>query len=259
MAIYIFDLDGVIYRGKKVIDGAPETLKILRERGHNLFFLTNDTSKTREGYVAFLKRMGVQCVIEEIMTAAYATAIYFERNNILNTSAFVIGGKGLKEELKNVCVEIIENSDCKKKVDYVIVGLDKTFNYKKLVSAQQLILSGANFIATNNDFLSPKENLFLPGAGTLVSAIQSATGCSPIILGKPEIFTLELILNGRKDTGEVILVGDTLQTDILAGNRIGARTVLVLTGVTTFEEAQQANGIFKPNVILKDITKLVSD
>mgnify|MGYP001611228618 CR=1 FL=1 len=257
MATYIFDLDGVIYRGKRVIKGASETLETLRERGHSLFFLTNDTSRTRAGYVAFLKRMGIQCTIEEVMTSAYATALYFKRNSILDANIFVIGGKGVKEELKNVGIEIIEDLNCKRKVDYVIIALDKAFNYKKLVKAQQAILSGAIFIATNGDLLAPREELILPGAGALVAAIKAVTGCSPIIIGKPETFSLELILNGGKDIGDVILIGDTLKTDIMAGNRIGAQTVLVLTGVTSLEEAGQTNGDLKPDMILEDITKLI--
>jgi len=139
-------------------------------------------------------------------------------------------------------------------VDFVVVGLDRGFDYQKLLKAQRAILSGAEFLATNPDPTFPTEEGLIPGAGSIVAAVERATGRRPKVIGKPEPFMLELALRlsgARRE--ECVVVGDRLDTDILAGNRAGMITVLVLTGVTTEEEARRAEGELRPKFVIPNL------
>jgi len=249
----LFDLDGVLYRGKKPLPGAEEAVKLARSRGYRVFFLTNNSTRTRAQYVERLRSMGIECDESDVITSGYATAEYLKSVAPNGARLFVIGEEGLKVELRLAGFLISDEEP----VDFVVVGLDRKFNYEKLLRAQQAILKGAEFIATNPDSTYPTEEGLIPGAGSIVAAVERASGRKPTLIGKPQPFMLELALRlsgARRE--ECVVVGDRLDTDILAGNRAGMVTILVLTGVTTEEEARRAEGDLRPKFIIPDLRGL---
>lgn len=256
---YVFDLDGVIYRGLELQPQAREVVLALRSQGHNVRFFTNNASTSRESYVLKLDRLGIPTPIEDIMTSAYAAALYFVEIEAPGKTVYRIGERGMKEELEAVGMHVIagdEEPDAH--VDFVVVGIDREFSYGKLARAQHAILSGAQFIATNADATYPLEGgRLVPGAGCLVSAVRTATSTEPFLIGKPETYAFRKILQMTDTPPEhAVMVGDRLDTDIQVGNRAGAFTVLVLTGVTTRAEAEQAIGDLKPDVIIDTLENL---
>ena len=252
----IIDLDGVVYRGKKDIPGAPETIARLRARGHRIHFLTNNSSLTRQGFSRRLLSMGIKCRKEEIMSSGYATVSFLKKRG-LRGNVFVIGGQGLAREIVKAGFRVVDNNSYQK-IDYVAVGMDRHFVYRDLYIAQQAILKGALFLATNADPTYPVENGVCPGAGAMVSAIKTATNTPPIIIGKPNPFILKEILQGAGvPKQEAIIVGDRLDSDILLGHRAGIKTVLVLTGITSHEEAARLKKETRPDYVVKNIKGLL--
>ncbi|MHA1297187.1 MAG: HAD-IIA family hydrolase [Promethearchaeota archaeon] len=215
----IFDLDGVIYRGKELIPNADLALKELKNQGIKIAFNSNNSTETREMYVEKLKKFSIDANVSEIYTSAFIAAKIISQIK-RNANIYVIGEIGLIEELKSV-------------------GLDRNFHYDKLAFAQKCILQGkARFFATNTDSTLPVPGGLLPGAGVMVNALTTCTGKQPEqIFGKPEPIGIKIILkNFNVKPKNAIIFGDRLNTDILAGNRASIKTALVLTGVTSRED-----------------------
>jgi 4-nitrophenyl phosphatase len=237
----IFDLDGVVYRGNNIIPGVGDIIRSLKELSIKVVFNSNNSTLTRVMYVEKLRKFNIYCTVEEIYTSA---SILAEEITKLKSNAhiYVIGETGLKEELKAKGHQISNIENSYKNIDYVIVGLDRQFDYAKLAFAQQCISQGhALFYATNTDATLPDQDRELPGAGCMVAALQTCTSQKPVhIFGKPSPIGINRILdqtNTEKD--KAVIFGDRLNTDILAGNRAQIKTVLVLTGVTTKEQIEE--------------------
>ncbi|MDD2485423.1 MAG: HAD-IIA family hydrolase [bacterium] len=251
--LYIFDLDGVVYRGSEPVNGAVETIGSLQEDGNKVYFLTNNATMNRQSFVNKLGRIGIHTTADCVMTSAYATALYLARSHP-GSRVMVIGEEGLRHELSGVGMKISYAPD---KTDFVVAGLDKSFTYKKLTQAHRAINRGAVFIATNRDNTYPVEGETIPGGGAVVTAIEASTGKTPIVIGKPESFALTLIMEITGITpAETITIGDRVDTDIIGGNRAGVQTVLVLSGVTTADEAALLDGENRPDIIIKDLSEL---
>ncbi|NLC56879.1 MAG: HAD-IIA family hydrolase [Armatimonadetes bacterium] len=255
--LFIFDLDGVIYRGDTVLPYAAATIRTLQQTGATVFYLTNNSTRTRESYAQKLAGMGIPAPIEQIMTSSYAAALYFSEEGLSGTRAYVVGEEGIVDELSRVGVRVVQGVD-EQRVESVVVGLDREFSYRKLCAAQQAILNGARFIATNTDKTFPVEGgKLIPGGGALVAAVQACTGIEPTVIGKPEVYALRKI---TEITGippqQTVIVGDRLDTDILAGRRMNYQTVLVLTGVCTQEAVEQAAAEYLPDHVLPDLSGL---
>jgi len=251
----IFDMDGVLYRGSTPIKGAPQALSSLRKMGIRLFFLTNNSTKTREDNARKLEGMGISAKAEEIYCSAHETAVYLKEKYGKGT-AFVIGGNGLGEELRRAGIKI----SGKKDADFVVVGLDFGFTYKKLSDAMKAIENAALFIATNADPTFPVEDGLLPGSGAIVGALSACTGRKPdVVIGKPNAYMLARIIkeSGMKRS-ELALVGDRLDIDVVAANRAGIYPICVLTGVTSRKEALGAKGEKKPKKIIPSVRDLPS-
>jgi len=230
----IFDLDGVIYRGDSLIPNSDKVINDLKEISVKVVFNSNNSTATRKMYVDLLRDFNIKSEITDFYTSASITAGEITHLK-QNATIFVIGEIGLREELKMRGHTVVNVDSDSNEVDYVIVGLDSNFNYKKLSFAQNCILQGnAQFYATNADNTLPVANRLLPGAGVMVNSVQTCTNQKPLkIFGKPNPFGINTIL---KDTNtslnKSVIFGDRLNTDILAGNRAKIKTVLVLTGVT---------------------------
>lgn len=257
---YIFDLDGVIYRGDEKQPFAAEVLSALRERGDLVKFFTNNSSLSRESYSRRLHSFGIDAPIDDIMTSSYATALYFIETGKIGKTVFQIGQEGVTSELEAVGMKVIkEDEEPEAKIDCVVVGIDTAFNYDKLARAQSAILGGAEFIATNEDLTYPTESGSVkPGNGALTAAVRAATSVEPFVVGKPHIYALRKILEHNKTTPEnAVMVGDNLTTDIIAGNRASMHTVVVLTGLTLREQAEAATGEMKPDYIIETLEELL--
>ena len=237
--LYILDLDGTIYRGSQALPHAVQVVAKLRKRGAKVRFLTNNSGQTRRFYFQKLQQMGFQVEENEIYSSAIGTATYCTDNGL--RSLFVVGEQGLVETLRSSKL-VVANADDDHRVqakdnvdaDAVVTGICKSFNYDLLSAAMQCIRRGGRFIATNTDATYPLEDdVLIPGAGAIVSSIQTCSGEEPFVVGKPNPFLLELVM---RDAGiaasETLVVGDRYETDIESGIRAGCDTHLVLTGIT---------------------------
>jgi 4-nitrophenyl phosphatase len=255
---FVFDLDGVVYRGKMLLPGVVDTISTLRQSGHKVYFFTNNSTKTRTSFVRKLEKMGIPADEEHMMTSSYATALYLQEQGASEKSVYIVGEEGIRVELEAVGMKIAEDG-VSDRVDYVVVGLDRGFCYEKMLNAQQAIFRGAEFIATNRDVSFPAEGgMITPGAGTMVAAIQAATGVEPLVIAKPQTTAMYQIMEMAHSTPEdTIVIGDRLDTDVLVGRRVGAQTVLVLTGVHTEEDVKSAPPEMHPDIIIRTLPELL--
>lgn len=259
IAMFIFDLDGVIYRGKKMINHSDIIIKSLRKRGLDVIFNTNNSTETREMYIQKLKKFGIKITQDEIYTSAFITASSLTALKP-NSNIYVIGEIGLVKELEFQGHHVIPVDSAEEDVDFVVVGLDRNLTYEKLNIAQNYIVEcGAKFYATNTDATLPVKKGILPGAGVMVKAIQIATGKKPKkIFGKPHTFGIELILEKYDSPPDkAAFVGDRIETDIVAGNRAKLKTILVLTGVTTRDMVDEiTDEDSTPDIVLNSLRGL---
>ena len=250
-------MDGVIYRGKKVLPGVREVTASLRQRGDKISFLSNNSTLSRSGYQEKLTQMGIEVERQELFPSSYLAALYFSQDKERKKrKLFVIGEAGLLEELKDAGIQItsfLEEINC------VLVGMDRNFTFAKLNLAYQAILRGANFLATNTDLTYPVERGTIPAAGSIVKAIEASTGRNPLVVGKPNPFGIETLVKKRGSScTESVLVGDRLETDILAGKRAGVTTVLVLSGITGRNDLKKAHPSLKPDYTISSLPDLLS-
>jgi HAD superfamily hydrolase (TIGR01457 family) len=257
MKAYILDLDGVIFRGSEVIAGAPDAVNRLR-KSTRVVFLTNNSTQSRDTVSARLNASGIRCRAGDVITAGYAAAAYI-RKRYGAQKIYPIGEAGLIHELKAERHEIDEGRgegrDEGAVADFVVVGLDRDFTYEKLRIGLRNILAGAELIATNTDPVLPVEHGFLPGAGAIVRALEAASGRSAFVIGKPNPPMMDAVIDHLGlPAHECTLVGDRLDTDILAGSRYGMKTVLVLSGVETAESVRQSR--IKPDAVIGSIAEL---
>lgn len=238
----LIDLDGVVYTGGEPIPGSAEFLAEARRRGLQFLLLTNNSTTSPELVAQRLRGMGIEVEPDEILTSAQAAMGYVKSHAEPGARVRVIGEAGLRQAAEEEGFVIVEDGETG--CDWVVAGLDRSFNYEKLTAATRAIMGGARFVATNADALLPIEGgQFLPGAGTIISAIRTATGVEPVVLGKPEPGLFEHCLGrlGRLSPGTTAMIGDRLDTDVAGGRRAGLRTILVLSGVTTAEQAAVAD------------------
>ncbi|MHA2280988.1 MAG: HAD-IIA family hydrolase [Promethearchaeota archaeon] len=249
----IFDLDGVVYRGNKLILDVDKIIDELKSHSIKVVYNSNNSTITRQTYVERLKKFNIPSKVSDFYTSASIASVEITKLK-KNANIFVIGETGLREELRLAGHRILTNPSIED-IDFVVVGLDREFTYDKLSIAQRCILEGkAQFYATNADSTLPVARGFKPGAGSMVNALVSCTGKNPIrIFGKPGPFGIELILRDTQIPPEqACIFGDRLNTDMLAGNRAGVMSIAVLTGVTTrkkIEEVRNQEKNFDKNLI----------
>ncbi|KAH7910727.1 HAD-like domain-containing protein [Hygrophoropsis aurantiaca] len=249
---WMFDCDGVLWRGDHLIDGALEALSILRERGKRIIFVTNNASKSRRSYKGKFDQLGVEARVEEIFGSAYASAVYISSVMKIpkDKKVYVIGMTGIEEELREEGVSFIGGTDpadntlepfslanftLDPDVSAVLCGLDVQINYTKLSKAFQYLTRnpGCQFLATNEDSTYPSADGLLPGAGAISAPLRFATEREPISIGKPAKTMLDCIqAKIHFDPKRTIMIGDRLNTDILFGHAGGLATLLVMTGIT---------------------------
>jgi phosphoglycolate/pyridoxal phosphate phosphatase family enzyme len=253
---FIFDLDGVIWRGHSAIPGAAEGVSRLRAAGRRTFFCTNNSSLSRSDFVCRLRAIDVPCEADDIFTSAHATALYLKREMPPGFSAYVVGGPGLINALQGIGAQI-HTGDDESPVDVVVAGIDRQFSYDKLRIAQAHLLRGAKLSATNRDATFPVEGGIVPGAGSIIAAIQTASSIVPLTIGKPEPLMLRLIVDSfGLDASRTVMVGDRLDTDIACAHRAGLQGWLVETGVHSRQQGEAASGDERPDAIFHNLPAL---
>jgi 4-nitrophenyl phosphatase len=233
------------------------TVRRILGRGDQVFYLTNNSSKSRDEYVQKLARFDIPATIEQVMTSAYATGRMFIEQGLVGKSVYVVGESGLRAEMEAAGMRVVEYTE-DGAIDFVVAGWDRSFTYAKLTEAHFAVERGATFIATNRDATYPDSGgRTLPGGGAIVAAIETCTGVVPMTVGKPSPYTLELILRmAGVSPSDCMVVGDRLDTDIAIGRAVGAKTVLVLTGVSTRQDVAVAPPDLVPDLVLNDLTEL---
>jgi NagD protein len=231
---WLMDMDGVLVREDQPIPGADQFVARLRERGLPFLLLTNNSMYTRRDLAARLAANGLDVPEEAIWTSALATARFLEDQRP-NGSAFVIGEAGLTTALHDAGYTLTERAP-----DYVVLGETRTYSFERITRAIRLIEGGARFIATNPDPTGPTPDGLVPATGSVAALISRATGVEPYFIGKPNPLMMRSALNTIDAHSETAaIVGDRMDTDVVSGLEAGMETVLVLTGVTTREEAER--------------------
>lgn len=251
----VSDLDGVLYRGKRPIEPAIEAVHVLRDRGLRIVFCTNNSATTRADYVAKLARMGVEVDPEDLVNSSEVAARALVRRGLAGRRALVLGGPGVREAVERAgLVPIGAEED---HADVLVMGRDKSFDFALLDRAAHAVRNGALFIATNDDAAYPSEGHVEPGAGALVAAVQVASGRAPEVFGKPHRPMMEAAAARFPSGARLAIVGDQPGTDLAGGRAMGWATVLVLSGVTTEEEARALDP--PPDLVLRDLGGLLEE
>jgi 4-nitrophenyl phosphatase len=252
----ILDMDGVVWRENTPIGDLPAIFARFRERGLKVALATNNATKTVEEYLEKFAGFGVTLEPWQIVTSASATADMVCKRFPEGGPVYIVGENGLKLALEECgFIPILDPEDDTKAVA-VVGGFDRSVTYAKLRRATLHIRAGVPFYGTNPDKTFPTPQGFIPGAGAILAAIEAATGVQPIITGKPQpamMYTaLERLGAGPEET---LVVGDRLETDIAAGQAANCRTALVLSGVSTREQAQEWQPV--PDLIVDDLAAVV--
>ncbi|KAM6965149.1 chronophin-like [Aplochiton taeniatus] len=272
---FLFDCDGVLWHGEHAINGAPKVVNSLIRQGKNVFFVTNNCTRPRENYVNKFYRLGFTDVIQEqIFSSSYCSALYLRDVAKVQGQVFVIGGEGVRKELREAGIPIVEDEidatdatiyDCAltQNVKAVLMGHDDKFTFLKLARASCYLRDPeCLFLATDNDPWHPLQNgRILPGSGCLTAALEVATGRKATVIGKPSRFMFECISSQFPlQPAQCLMVGDRLETDMLFGANCGLDTMLTLTGVSQMKQAesyrdskQHTNQNFVPDYVVDTI------
>lgn len=253
----ILDMDGVIWKSDAPIGDLPAIFARIRERGIKFVFATNNGTRTPEEYVATLANVGVQIDVSQVVTSALGVAHMLKQKFPNGGPVFAIGESGVIVALKEKGFESLSVDEAQN-AQAVVVGIDRQISFDKMREATLLVRRGIPFYATNPDKTFPTPRGEIPGAGAWISVITTATTVEPIYAGKPLPYLMELSLErlGTKKE-ETLVVGDRLETDIAAGQAIGCPCALVLSGVSTREQANTWKP--RPNLIARDLAELVSN
>ena len=249
---FICDMGGVIYLGNQLLPGVREFVNWLNENGKQFLFLTNSSERSPKELRQKLQRMGLDIDEEHFYTSALATAAFLKKQ-APGCTAFVIGAPGLLNALYDVGVTMNDVDP-----DYVIVGETASYNYEVITKAVRLVLNGARLIATNSDLTGPTEFGIAPACRSLVAPIELATGKKAYFMGKPNPLMMRtgLHLLGVHSE-EAAMVGDRMDTDVIAGMESGLATVLVLSGCTS--RADINDYPYRPTYILNGVGEIVAE
>jgi 4-nitrophenyl phosphatase len=266
--LVIFDLDGVVYRGTQPVRGAAALAGTLRAAGTAVRFATNNSMATRAAYVERLATHGIAASADEIVTSTSATIEHLREHMPTVSSVVALGAPGMLEELRAAGFQAVSASEAApagwdgealpQAYDAVVVGLDPSFDYRRLGVAAAAIRGGARFVATNADLRFPTQHGFLPGAGTIVAAVRAASDVEPLVIGKPHPGMFQAILTmAGVAPADALVIGDNPEADIPAARRAGIPSVLVLTGVADAALADGLDGDRRPDWIAADPTAVL--
>jgi NagD protein len=249
---WLMDMDGVLMRERHPIPGANRFVQRLRELGQRFLVITNNSLYTPRDLSARLNRSGLEVPEDAIWTSAVATAGFLSRQRP-GGAAFVIGEWGITTALHEVGYTLTDVDP-----DYVVLGETRTYSFERMTRAIRLIMAGARFIATNPDPTGPSPGGPLPATGSVAALISHASGVSPYVVGKPN----PLMMRSALDTlgahsGITTMIGDRMDTDVIAGIEAGMETILVLSGMTSPTEAERF--AYRPSRIVDSVADLVDE
>lgn len=236
---FLLDMDGTIFLGNELIDGASDFLDTLKNNGKRYIFMTNNSSKNKTAYVEKLQKLGLDVTAEEIFTSGEATTRYL-KNRHEGARIYLLGTPSLEEEFIGQGFQLVKERA--KEIDFVVLGFDTTLTYEKIWGACEYIASGVEYIATHPDFVCPLPNgAFMPDAGAMAAMIEASTGKKPTVIGKPNRLVVESIASKYGlDQSEMVMVGDRLYTDVQTGINAGITSVLVYSGETKPEDYEKS-------------------
>ncbi len=243
---FICDMDGVVYHGNRLLPGAQEFVAWLQKNDKKYLFLTNSSERSPRELHQKLARMGIDVEEEHFYTSALATAEFLAAQTN-GCSAYVIGEAGLINALYNAGITMNDVNP-----EYVVVGESPSYSFAKIEKAVQLVRAGARLVGTNPDLTGPGENGVTPACGSLIAPIELATGSKAYFAGKPNPLMMRQAikrLGCRRE--ESVIIGDRMDTDIVAGVESEIDTVLVLSGVTSMEDLHQF--AYRPKMILEGV------
>lgn len=252
--MFALDMDGTIYLENDLIDGATDFINKLIENNINYVFLTNNSSKNANDYLAKLKKLGIPCNEDNIFTSGMAMGEFLRKERV-GKKVYLCGTKSLENELLSYGVSLV-----KEDADIVVVGFDMELNYQKLMKSCELIDNGAEFLATNMDLVCPIANKrYIPDCGSICKMITNATGKAPYYIGKPNSNMIDILSEKFNiSLGNIAIVGDRIYTDIKTGINSGCVSILVMSGETTIDILNESD--VKPDFVfdsIKDINKLL--
>lgn len=252
---FICDMDGVIYHGNRILPGVAEFIQWLHDENKEYLFLTNNSGYTPRELQQKLARMGLDVQEEHFYTSALATAAFLKEQSP-GCSVFAIGEAGLLNALYNAGITMNDVNP-----DYVVVGEGRTYSLDTLTKATNLVLQGAKLIGANSDVSGPIENGIAPACRALIAPIEMATGTQAYFCGKPNPLMMRTGLRILGcHSGDAVMVGDRMDTDVISGMESGMSTVLVLSGVSTAETVKTY--AYRPTIVLDgvgDIVKMAKD
>lgn len=260
--LVIFDLDGVVYRGRQPVQGASALTMAIRRADVLVRFATNNSMATRATYVDRLSEMGIEAELEEIVTSTSATIDHLRAHLPEVRTLLAVGAKGMLDELRGAGFEATAAADAAGigydggplpvAFDAVIAGLDPAFDYQRLAVATSALRAGARFIATNADLLYPTHAGFVPGAGSMIAALRAASGVEPLVIGKPQPGIFRAILErAGVAPAEALAIGDNPDSDVVAAHRAGIGSILVLTGIADEATVATLSGERSPDHIAR--------
>jgi NagD protein len=248
----LMDMDGVLVHEERPVPGADEFLKALSEGGYRFLVLTNNSIYTPRDLSARLSRSGIDVPAEHIWTSALATARFLDSQRP-GGSAYVIGEAGLTTALHEVGYVLTDRDP-----DYVVLGETRTYSFARITGAIRLVLQGARFIATNPDPTGPSPGGILPATGSVAALVTAATGARPYFVGKPNPLMMRSALRAIDAHSESsMMIGDRMDTDIVAGLEAGMETVLVLSGITSEGEVDRFP--YRPGRVTGSIADLIPE
>ena len=249
---FLLDMDGTIYLDDDLFEGTLPFLEKVREKGGKYLFLTNNSSKSADDYVEKLARLGVEATAEDFLTSTEATVVYI-KENYPDKSFYCVGTKSFVKQIRESGIKTVDGSD--EDCFGVILSNDNELNFEKITNACILLLRGAEYIATNPDWVCPTSFGSVPDCGAFAEMLEHATGRTPYFIGKPRPEMLHLAM---KKFGfspeETLMIGDRVYTDIASGVNAGVDTVFVLSGEGVVSDIEKYN--IKPSYIMKDIGEL---
>jgi len=248
---FICDMDGVIYHGNQILPGAADFIQWLQKEEKKYLFLTNNSGYTPRELHQKLARMGLDVPEEHFYTSALATAAFL-KEQAPGCTAFVIGEAGLLNALYDAGITMNEVNP-----DYVVVGEGRSYSLETLTKATNLVMGGAKLIGANSDVSGPIESGIAPACRALTAPIEMATGTKAYFCGKPNPLMMRTGLRLLAcHSGEAVMVGDRMDTDVISGMESGMSTVLVLSGVTTVETLKEY--AYRPSVVLNGVGDIVA-
>jgi glycerol-1-phosphatase len=271
--LLLVDLDGVVYRGADPVPGVAAVLAARAAAGDDVVYVTNNSMHYRADYVTRLTQLGAPVSADRVVSAPRATALYLREHEPTVQRVLTVGASGLDRELRDVGLDVVTAAYAAERMahegldgvaaagspDAVVAGVDPQLTYLRIAAAADCVRAGAHFIATNRDPVYPTERWLRPGAGSVIAAIEVASSSTALVIGKPEPLLMEEAARaaGREPT-DAIVIGDALTTDIAAARAVGARSVLMLTGVSSRADVEALPEAERPTELAADAGELAT-